>query len=115
MAKDPRLNFSNGPGITRTVAAFLPRRLFESDSNNDPSPGHSNLGQMENTLVQMENTSVQVPTCGLLVSALAGQEPRLDFIDPGIICIVAAFWPTGVYLSPTQIMAPLQVISILVK
>ena len=29
----PRPNFNNGPGITRIVAALLPRHLFESDSN----------------------------------------------------------------------------------
>ena len=56
--------------ITRLVAAFIaPRCLSESDSNNDPSPGHSSLGQME-------CTSVQVPTCGHLLSAISGQGPQ---------------------------------------
>ena len=60
-------------GITRIVVAFfLLRHLFGSNSNNGPSPGQSNIGQME-------DTSVQVPTCGLLVSAISGQGPRLDF------------------------------------
>ena len=57
-------------GITRLVAAVIaPRRLSESDSKIAPSPGHSNLGQME-------DTSVHVPTCGLLVSATSGQGPQ---------------------------------------
>ena len=44
------------------------------------------------------------------------KDPRPDFINgPGITRTVAAFWPTSVYSSPTQIMAPLQVILILVK
>ena len=29
--------------VTRIVAPFCPRRLFESNLNNGPSPGHSNL------------------------------------------------------------------------
>ena len=66
----PRPDFNNCPGDNSVSGCiYCPRHLFESDSNNGPSPGHSNLGQME-------DTSVQVPTCGLLVSALAGQGPQ---------------------------------------
>ena len=39
----PYLNMSDFYKVTRIVALFCPRRLFESDLNNCPSPSHSNL------------------------------------------------------------------------
>ena len=69
----PRSDFNNGPGDnSNSDCTFAHRRLFEYDSNNGPSSGHSNLGQME-------DTSVQVPTCGILMSSISGQGSRLDF------------------------------------
>ena len=39
-----RPDFSNGLGGDSNSGPILgPQRLFEPDSNNDPSPGHSNL------------------------------------------------------------------------
>ena len=67
------------------------------------------------SLDQMEDISVQVSYLwspgGCHISTRA---PGLILtIVHVIIWIVAAFWPTGVYSSPTQIMAPLQVIPVL--
>ena len=42
--KDCRPDFNNGPaGDSNSGPVLVPRRLFESDLNNGPSPGHSNL------------------------------------------------------------------------
>ena len=42
-----RSDFNNGPGDNSSCGHILgPRHLFESDLNNGPSPGHSDLGQM---------------------------------------------------------------------
>ena len=55
-SQGPRPDFSNGPGNNSNCGWILgPRRLFESDSNNGPSSGHSNLGQMEDTSVQVSH------------------------------------------------------------
>ena len=151
--------------MTRIVPTFWPQHLFQFNSNNDPSPGHSSLGsdgrytcsslplmvfwvpylnkgympEFNNglggdsnsgpvlapvvylsptrimappratpVLCEMQNTSVQVsylwfpggchicPRAAGLTSIMAQELTR----------IVAPFWPPGVYLSPTQIMAP---------
>ena len=44
LAKGHRRDINNGPGVTRIVPTFWPQHLFKFNSNNDPSPGHSNLG-----------------------------------------------------------------------
>ena len=43
LVKGPRPDINNRPGVIRIVSIFWPRRLFESDSNNCPSMGHSNF------------------------------------------------------------------------
>ena len=44
LAKGHRPDINNGPGVTRIVPTFWPQHLFKLNSNNSPSPGHSNLG-----------------------------------------------------------------------
>ena len=44
LAKGPRLDTNNDPGVTRIVLSFWPQHLFKLNSNNGPSPGHSSLG-----------------------------------------------------------------------
>ena len=70
LAKDPRSDFRNGPGITWIVAAFLPPMFIQIRLEQRPLP------QAIPILVRGEITSVQVPTCGLLVSAISGQGPQ---------------------------------------
>ena len=44
LPKGCRPDFNNGlGGDSNSGPVLAPRRLFESDSNNGPSPGHSNL------------------------------------------------------------------------
>ena len=43
LPKGCRPDFNNGLGDDSNSAPFWPRRLFESHSDNGPSPGHSNL------------------------------------------------------------------------
>ena len=43
LPKGCRPELNNGLGGDSTSVPVPPRRLFESDWNNDPSPGHSNL------------------------------------------------------------------------
>ena len=40
----PQADINNGPGVTRIVPTFWPQHLFKLNTNNGPSPGHSNLG-----------------------------------------------------------------------
>ena len=47
LAKGPRPDFNNGPGDYSSCGRIPPCRLFESDLNNGPSPGHSNLGMLK--------------------------------------------------------------------
>ena len=52
----PRLDFNNCPWDNLNNDCILThRRLFESDSNNDPSPDFCNLGQMKATPVQVSH------------------------------------------------------------
>ena len=44
LTKGHRPDINNGPGVTRIVPTFWPQHLFKLNSNNGPSPGHSNLG-----------------------------------------------------------------------
>ena len=44
LAKGHRPDINNGLGVTRIVPTFWPQHLFKLNSNNGPSPGHSNLG-----------------------------------------------------------------------
>ena len=56
LAKGPRLDFKNCPWDNLNSGHILAHRcLLESDSNNGLSPGHSNLGQMEDTPVQVSH------------------------------------------------------------
>ena len=43
-AKGHRPDINNGPGVTRIVPTFWPQHLFKLNSNNGPSPSHSNPG-----------------------------------------------------------------------
>ena len=43
----PRPDFNNGPGDNSNSGRILPQRLFESNANNGPSRGHSNLGKLK--------------------------------------------------------------------
>ena len=45
--KGPRPDFNNGPGVNSNSGLIFPQRLFESNSNNGPSPDHSNLGTLK--------------------------------------------------------------------
>ena len=52
----PRLDFNNCPWDNLNNSHILTqRRLFVSDSNNGPSPGLCNLGQMKDTPVQVSH------------------------------------------------------------
>ena len=52
----PRLDFNNCPWDNLNNDCILTHwRLFESDSNNGPSPGFCNLGQMKATSVQVSH------------------------------------------------------------
>ena len=67
----PRLDFNNCPWDNLNNSRILThRRLFVSDSNNGPSTGLCNLGQMK-------DTPVQVSHYGLLVGALLAKCPGL--------------------------------------
>ena len=63
LAKGHRPDINNGPGVTRIVPTFWPQHLFEMNSNNGPSPGHSNLG----------SDGRLSPTYGFLVGATSAQ------------------------------------------
>ena len=99
MTKGSKPYFDDGPGNNSDSGRiFALQCLFESNSNNGPSPGQSNIGRME-------DTSVQVPTCGLLVSEIPNQLPRLDFNNgPGDNSNSGRILAPGIYLSPIQIM-----------
>ena len=43
LAKGHRPDINNGPGVPLIVPTFWPQHLFKLNSNNGPSPGHSNL------------------------------------------------------------------------
>ena len=44
LAKGPRPDINNGPVVTRIVPTFWHQHLFKFNTNNGPSPSHSNLG-----------------------------------------------------------------------
>ena len=114
LAKRPRPDFNNGSGDNSNCGYNLgPRHLFEFDLNNYLSPGNSSLGSDGgSTFVHLNLWSPKILIIHLM-SAISG--PKSLIIAHGIIWIIAAFWPTGVYLCPTQIMTPPQVFAILVK
>ena len=50
LAKGPRPDFNNGPGDNSNSGCIsAPRRLLESDLNNGPTPGYSDLGMLKIT------------------------------------------------------------------
>ena len=85
----PRLDFNNCPWDNSNNTPILTdRRLFVSDSNNGPSPGLCNLGQMKDTPVQVSHFW-SPGGCNVWPSA-----PGLTSImAQGITWIVASFWP----------------------
>ena len=107
LAKGPRPDINNGSGVTRTVPTFWPQHSFKFNSNNGPSPGHSNLGS------EGRYTCSSLPLMVWWVPYL-NKGCRPDF-NNGLGCdsIVAPFWPPGVNLSPTRIMAPTQATPVL--
>ena len=92
LAKGPKPDFNDGPRITRIVAAFLSPAFFESDSNNGPSPGHSNLGQMEDTPVQVSH--LWSPGGSNICPRASG---LTLIMAQGITQIVAAFGPQRLF------------------
>ena len=80
--------------VTRIVAHFGPRRLFESDSNDGPSPGHSNL------------VSDGICICSDVLVIVSWWVP-FSWWAPILV--------PGVYSSPTQMMAHPQAIPILCR
>ena len=105
LAKSPRPDFNNGQGNKSNSGCILSPGVYSSLTRIIP-PGHSNPGQMEDTSAIM--VSWWVP--------YLAKSPWPDFnncpwdnLNSGRILV------PGVYSSLTQIMAPLQVISILVK
>ena len=108
LAKGHRPDINNGLGVTRIVPTFWLQHLFKLNSNNGPSPGHSNLG------------SDGRYTCSGLLLKDSWWVPDLpkgcrpDFnnglggdSNSGPVLV------PSVYLSSTRIMAPLQAIPIL--
>ena len=90
------LDFNNGPGDNSKSGCILAhRRLFESNSNKGPSPGHSNLGQMEDTMFRSPSYGWSPGECRYLASC------------PGLTSIMAqwitrkvpAFWPQHLFES----------------
>ena len=91
--------------LTWIVAPFCPRRLFESDLNNGPSPNHFSL------------VSDEVYICSGLLLMVSWQVPYLakgcrpDFTNGlGVDSNSGPILAPGVYFSPTWIMAPPQAI-----
>ena len=109
LAKSRRADFNNGlEGDSNSGPILAPWRLFESDPNNGPSPGHFNLVSDEvyicSGLLLMVSWKVPYwPRAASLTSIMAWK----------LTWIVTPFWPPGIYLSPTWLMAPPQAISIL--
>ena len=104
----PRLDFNNCPWDNLNNSRILTyRRLFVSDSNNGPSPGLCNLGQMK-------DTAVQVP---LMVSwwvQYLAKCPRPDFNNgPGDNLNSGCILAPSVYSSLIRFMSSRQAIPIL--
>ena len=109
LAKGCRPDFNNGlRGDSNSGPILPPRRLFKSDSNNGPSPGHLNL-------VSDRATSVHVSY--LWFPGRCHIWPRsagpTSIMGSEVTQISGPTLAPGVYLSPTRIMAPLKAISIL--
>ena len=86
LPKGYRPDFNNGPGGDSNSGPVLgPQHSFESDSNNVPSPGHSNL-------VSDEVHLFKSPTYGFLVVTMLAKGPMPDFNNgQEMTQIVAAF------------------------
>ena len=101
LAKGHRPDKNNGPGVTRIVPTFWPHYLFKLNSNNGPSPSHSNLG-----------SDGRYTCSGLLLMdswwmPYLPKSCRPDFNNGlGGDLNSGPILATGVYLSPTQIMSP---------
>ena len=108
LAKGPRPDLNDGPGDNSDSDCILPPwRLFESDSNNGPRPFQS---------LSDGRYFFRSPTYGLLVGAYLAKGPTPDFNNcPWDNLNSDRILALGVYSSLTQIMAPLQVIPILVN
>ena len=93
--------------VTKIDAAFPPLHSFESDSNNGPSPRHSNLMP----------DGVYVCSClpNLWFPGGCHICPRAqpDFNNCQEMTRIVAAFRHGVYSSPTQIVAPPQAIPML--
>ena len=83
LAKGHRRDKNNGPGVTRIVPLHFGPAFNQLNSNNDPSPGHSNLG------------SDGRYTCSLMDSWWVPyllKSYRPDF-NQEVTRIVALYWP----------------------
>ena len=103
LAKDPTLDFNSGPGNDSNIGCILAlRRLFESNLNNGLSPSHSNLVSDGVYIF-----SSLLPMVSWWVPYLP-KACRPDFNNGlgGDSNSGPVLAPPGVYLSPTQIMAP---------
>ena len=110
LAKGHRRDINNGPGVIQIVPTLW-HNIYSNWTGIMAPP------QAIPVLVQMEDTPVQVsylwipdgchicPRAAGLTSIMAHDVTR----------IVASFWPPGVYLSPTRIMAPPQATPIFCK
>ena len=99
--KGCRPDFNNGlGGYSNSSPVLTPWRLFESDSNNGPSPDHSNL-------VSDKYTSVQVSWWLPYLTKGPTPDFNSDFNNgPGGDSNSGLVLVPGVYLGPNRIMAP---------
>ena len=104
LAKSPRPDINNGPGVTRIVPTFWPPAFLQIQLEYWPLPGHSNLGSD----ARYTCSSLPLIVCWVLY---LNKAPRYD-LNNGlkITSIVVAVWTPGVYSKPTCIMAPPQAI-----
>ena len=95
LAKGPRTDINNGPGVTRIVPTFWPI-LFKFEWNNGPSPGHSNRGS------DGRYTCSNLPLMVWWVPYLnTGCRPEFNNSLGGDLNSDPV-WPLGVYLSPNR-------------
>ena len=104
LAKGHRRDINNGPGVTQIVPTFW-HNIYSNWTGIMAIPI---LGQMEDTPVQV--SYLWIPGRCHICRRAAG---LTSIMAQQVTRIVAPFWPPGVYLSPTRIMAPPQATPIL--
>ena len=99
LAKIPRPDINNGPGVSRIVLTFWSLHFFKSNWNNGPSPGHSKIRS------DGRCTSSSLPFMVWWVPYL-NKSLRPEFYNgPEMTWTVAAVWIPWHYSRPTCIMA----------